>query len=118
MDFTPAQKNMMIAMAILSAMTIIVMAFLTNYWYQQALPPIPCLEPGIGRTRDSIQMEVANYKNLVTAIRENQSFLNDLLVAKFLKGLFDSIIVAIITFVFARPVVQAVVARINGNRPG
>lgn len=84
--------------------------------FMQDIPTPPSLKTGKDRTTQMVTDEINNYKNLVTTIKENNIFLYDLLILKFLKGLFDSLIIVIISYIFGKPIVAALAERIEkGN---
>lgn len=116
MDLTANQKNAAIIITIIIGCSIIFLALLTNSWFLTSLPTPPDIKVAAGRTPEIIKQDIENYKNLVAIMKDNQGFLNDLLVAKFLKTLFDALLTSVIAYVFAKPVVLAIAARIQGNR--
>lgn len=115
MELSDNQKKTVIIFTFILGCAIIVMGLLTNYWFLHSLPPMPSLVVGGERTADSIKQEIDNYKTLTAVIKDNQSYLNDMLVVKFMKVLFDSLLVGIIAYLFGKPVILAIANRIKGN---
>lgn len=116
MDLTANQKNVAIIITIIVGGLIILLALLTNNWFLASLPTPPDIKVANGRTSEIIKQDIENYKNLVATMKDNKGFLNELLVVKFLKTLFDALLTAVIAYVFAKPVLLAIAARIQGNR--
>jgi ABC-type glycerol-3-phosphate transport system permease component len=113
MDFTDRQKNAVIIFTIILGGLIALLAFYTNNSFLQSLPPAPSLTAAGARTPDMVRQDVENYKNLVADLKDSHGYLNELLVVKLLKGLFDSLIVAIIAYIFGKPVLLALADRIR-----
>jgi ABC-type glycerol-3-phosphate transport system permease component len=116
MHLTDTQKNLVILFTLILGCAIIGIGVFTNCRFLHSLPPVPDLTVTPARSVETIKLELDNYKSLVTIVKDNQTLLNDLLVIKFLKGLFDSLVIAIIAYLFGKPVVEALAARIRGNK--
>lgn len=115
MELSDHQKKVIIIFTCILGFVIILIGLLTNYLFLHALPPLPSLTVEGTRTADSVKQEIENYKTLTLVIKDSQSYLNELLVVKFMKGLFDSLLVAIIAYLFGKPVILALANRIKGK---
>lgn len=116
MEVTANQKKFVITLTIILGCAIVIMSLITNSQIQNSLPPLPDLGGGNGKSPDVLKQEVDNYKALSAAIKENKSYLNELLVAKFIKPLFDALLTAIIGFIFAKPLINALAQRITNRK--
>ena len=113
MELTDNQKKIIIIFTLILGVTIAAIALLTNSWFSNALPPAPSLTTGPERSLDTVEKEIENYKALIVALKESKGFLNELLIVKFIKPLFDSFLVAIIAFFFGEPLILAIASRIK-----
>jgi ABC-type glycerol-3-phosphate transport system permease component len=116
MDFSNSQKNTVIYLTIVLGLAIVIIGIISNAWLINSLPSQPSLTVDKERTAQMVKDDIDNYKNMIAVLKDRSGVLNDLLVVKFLKGLFDSLLVAIISYVFGKPLVVALAARITGNK--
>jgi hypothetical protein len=118
MHLTDTQKNVVILFTILLGCAIVGIGVYTNCRFLHAIPPVPDIKVTPSRTAESIKAELDNYKTLVGVLKDNHTLLNDMVVVKFLKGLFDSLVVAVIAYLFGKPIVEAFAARIRRTDKG
>jgi hypothetical protein len=107
MEITEKAKQMAIIIAIVCGLAMIGIAIFTENRFRSQLPPVPSLEAGPGQNADTIKANIDNYKALSAAIKDNSSTLYELLVTNFLNGIFNALLVAIIAYVFGRPLLYA-----------
>jgi predicted PurR-regulated permease PerM len=113
MKLSPPQKIGIIIFTLILGCVIVYVGLITSSRFLSNLPKAPDLTTGTGRTAESIKQEIDNYKTISSIIKENQSYLNDLLIVKFIKPLFDSLLVAIIAYLFGEPLITAFAERIK-----
>lgn len=116
MDFSNNQKSIVIYLTIFLGLAIVIIGIVSNAWFINSLPSQPSLIVSKERTAQMIKDDIENYKSMIAILKDRNGVLNDLLVVKFLKGLFDSLIVVIISYVFGKPLVLALANRIAGNK--
>jgi len=111
MVLTNTQKTVIIIFTLILGVTIAVIGLFTNSWFLNELPPAPLTGPNTNP--DTVAKEITNYKALVVALKESKGFLNELLIVKFIKPLFDSLLVAITAFFFGKELILAIGSRIK-----
>lgn len=116
MNISHNQKNIVIYLTIFLGLAIVIIGLVSNARFINSLPSQPSLTVSKERTAQMVKDEIDNYKSMIAILKDRNVVLNDLLVDKFLKGLFDSLIVVIISYVFGKPLVLALASRIAGNK--
>ena len=116
MDLTTNQKKFVIILSIALGILIVIMAFLTNYWFSSAIPMIPDHTSTPTRSIEVVEGDLDNYKTVLAIIKDNKSYLNKLLVTDFAAPLFKTLIGSTAGYILLMPLIQALVIRIKGNR--
>jgi hypothetical protein len=113
MNLTPAQKTLAIIFTVAIAIAMIVISMVCNAKFQNSLPAAPVLQSeNMGNKKE----EIENYKNLSTALKENNGYLFDTLVVKVLKPMFDTLLASIVAFIFAKPLLEALVVYLSNKK--